>query len=128
MNTNSIILSEDIYQLIIDHLAVSKKLSDFNKRKLEGELKYAKLLPATQIPPDTVMINTSVEILDLETGHTFIFDLVSPSEAKMKISKLSVLSPIGLALVGYKEGQEVSWEMPGGLKRYRIQKVSAIML
>lgn len=124
MQVGQISLSKGIYNLVKDHLKQKNKLSDFNKQKLEMELQSAIILSGKEIPEDVVAINSSVKIKDIDTDQEFVFDLVGPSDAKVKNNKLSVLSPIGLALVGYNVGQEVHWEMPDGFKRYRIENVS----
>lgn len=122
--TNPIILSKGIYQLIKNHLKQKNQLSDFNKKKLEMEIKSAKIVPGKEMPEDVVSINTNVQVKDIETDHEFAFDLVSPGEAKVKNNKFSALSDLGLALIGYRVGEEVHWEMPDGLKRFRIEQVS----
>ena len=122
--TNPIILSKGIYQLIKSHLKQKNQLSDFNKKKLEMEIKSAKIVPGKEMPEDVVSINTNVQVKDIETENEFAFDLVSPGEAKVKNNKFSALSDIGLALIGYRVGEEVHWEMPDGLKRFRIEQVS----
>ncbi|MGV3507889.1 MAG: GreA/GreB family elongation factor [Sphingobacteriaceae bacterium] len=122
--TNPIILSKGIYQLIKNHLKQKNQLSDFNKKKLEMEIKSAKIVPGKEMPEDVVSINTNVQVRDIETENEFAFDLVSPGEAKVKNNKFSALSDIGLALIGYRVGEEVHWEMPDGLKRFRIEQVS----
>ena len=122
--TNPIILSKGIYQLIKNHLKQKNQLSDFNKKKLEMEIKSAKIVPGKDMPEDVVSINTNVQVRDIETENEFAFDLVSPGEAKVKNNKFSARSDIGLALIGYRVGEEVHWEMPDGLKRFRIEQVS----
>ncbi|WP_423148367.1 GreA/GreB family elongation factor [Rubrolithibacter danxiaensis] len=126
METNEIILSRGVYQLVMTHLRKEKELSDFNKNKLLQEMKSAKILPSKKIPDNVVSINTNVKIKDIETEEEFVFNLVSPTEARSKNNKLSVLSPIGLALLGYNSGELVDWEMADGLKKYLIEKVSAM--
>ena len=123
---NEIVLSRGVYQMIKDHLKQDIKLTDFNKQKLINELKSAKIASSKTFPDKVVAINTNVKVKDLETEQEFQFSLVSPRDAKVKNNKLSVLSPIGLALVGYNVGAEVQWEMPDGLKKFFIQDVSAI--
>lgn len=126
METTQICLSKGVYGLIKDHLRSNNKLSVFNKSKLEKEMKLANICPAKSIPENVVGINTSVLIRDIETAEELSFDLVAPSEARIKNNKVSILSAIGLALVGYEAGHEVSWEMPEGLKTYKIEKVSVL--
>jgi regulator of nucleoside diphosphate kinase len=105
-------------------LKQKNKLSDFNKKKLEMEIKSAMIMPGKEIPEDVVSINTNVHVRDIETDDEFVFDLVAPGEAKSKKNKLSALSDIALALIGYRVGEEVHWEMPDGFKRLRIENVS----
>ena len=124
MNTTKIKLSKGVYHLIKNHLKSDQKLSDFNKNKLVTELKSAQVLPAKSIPKHIVSIDTRVQIRDIDTEEEFTFMVVAPEGAKIKNNRLSVLSPIGLAVIGYPVGEEVHWEMFGGLKRYLIEQVS----
>ena len=125
MELNEIKLSKGVYHLIKNHLKQDQKLSEFNKKKLISELKSAKVLPSKSIPENVVAINTRVAIRDMDTDQVFSFQLVAPDEAKIKNNRLSVLSPIGLAAIGYNVGEQVEWEMPDGVKRYVIENVSA---
>ncbi len=123
MMETQISLSKGVYGLLKDHIRSNNKLSLRNKAQLEQELKNARILPAKTIPEDVVGINTSVQVRDVETSEVLSFELVAPSEAKIKNNKVSVLSAIGLALIGYEVGEEVSWEFPEGFKTYKIEKV-----
>lgn len=115
-----------MYGLLKTHLKTNNKLSAFNKTKLEKELKDARIFISNDIPADVVSVNRNVKVIDLETDEELIFDLVAPAEAKIKNNKISVLSPVGIALIGYPEGTHVQWDMTEGLKTFKIQKVSAI--
>ena len=123
MNTNGIILSKYAFQLIKEHLRRDQKIAPPNKQKLIDELKNATVIGSKEIPANVVSINTRVEIRDLETEQVHAFELVAPDKAKVKNNRLSVLCPIGLASIGYHQGDEVAWEMPDGKKRYLIEKV-----
>lgn len=126
METTQISLSKGVYGLLKDHIRSNNKLLPGNKAQLEQELKHAKILPAKTIPEQVVGINTNVQIRDVETAEELNFELVAPAEAKIKNNKISILSAIGLALVGYEAGDEVTWEFPEGLKTYKIEKVMAV--
>lgn len=125
MQASQISLSKGIYNLVKDYLKQNNKLSDFNKQRLELELETAKILSGQEIPESIVSINSNVKVRDIDTNQDFEFNLVAPEDVKIKNNKLSVLSPIGLALIGYNVGQEVQWEMPDGFKRYRIERCVA---
>lgn len=118
-NEKLIILQRDL-DLLKTHLMHSN-LSDFNKNKLLKELKTAKIVKA--LPVDVVCLASQVEIREVSTKQTFTFQLVLPGEANMKYNKISVFAPIGVALLGYRTGSIVQWEMPSGLKTFEILNV-----
>ncbi len=129
MNTNnlnidkpSIILSRGIFDLLKDHVK-RKKLSKFNELKLENELKYASQVLSKDIPANVVTVNRQVRVIETQSGEEFVYKLVSDGVAKRKNGTLSILSPIGVAIMGYSVGAEVTWEMPTGVKTYRITEV-----
>ena len=124
MKTNGIILSKYAFQLIKEHLRRDQKIAASNKQKLIDELKAATVISSKEIPEHVVAINNRVEIRDMETDQLHAFELVAPDKAKIKNNRLSVLCPIGLASIGYNQGDEVAWEMPDGDKRYLIERVS----
>jgi regulator of nucleoside diphosphate kinase len=66
-----------------------------------------------------------VRILDLSNGTRQELTLVGPAEANVSARRISVLAPLGTALLGYREGDEVEWLMPGGVRRLRIESVQA---
>jgi regulator of nucleoside diphosphate kinase len=126
MKNAQLILSKSDYDLLNNHLKLSANLSEFNKKKLSIELQTARVLPLEELPSDVVSENSKVEIEDVESGKKFNFVLVSPSDANIQSNKLSVLAPVGVALLGYRPGVEVDWEMSNGLKTFRIVKVERI--
>ena len=106
-------------ELLKTHLTRSN-LSDFNKKTLLNELKTAIVVKGDRLPPDVICLESKVEIADVETGQKFKFQIVLPSEANMKLNRISVFAPIGIALLGYKIGSKVQWEMPNGLKTFEV--------
>jgi len=91
--------------------------------ELESELERALLLARDAVPADVVVMDSSVEVLDLGNGERRQYTLVYPAEADLAAGRISVLAPLGTAMLGYREGDEVQWQMPGGLRRLRIEKV-----
>lgn len=65
-------------------------------------------------------LESVVKIESVDNNKTFTFQLVMPQEANMKKQKLSVFAPIGIALLGYQTGTIVEWEMPDGVKKFKI--------
>lgn len=132
MNTNSlkidetpIILSTGIFDLLKDHLR-RRKLSKFNEDKLKLELRFAKQVLNKELPEDVVTVDRAVRVKEMGSGNEFTYKLVAPAKARDKHKTLSILSPIGVAMVGYVKGAQLQWEMPDGIKVYRIEEVSKI--
>ncbi|WP_276360754.1 GreA/GreB family elongation factor [Daejeonella sp. H1SJ63] len=128
MKLAQLILLKSDFELLKTHLKLSTTLSEFNKKKLSIELKTARVLKPEDMPDDVVSENSKVQIEDIQSGQVYIFDLVAPKHADMKQNKLSLLSPIGVALLGYRPGVEVDWEMPVGLRTFRIVSVQRFMM
>ena len=91
---------------------------------LAGELRRARVVPRSQIPRDVVTMNSTVRLRDLETREEETYTLVYPHEADIGENKLSVLAPVGTALLGYRAGDVVEWPVPAGVSRFRIEGVS----
>jgi regulator of nucleoside diphosphate kinase len=123
--TSSIILTTGMFDLLKDQIR-RKKLSNINEANLIEQLKNAKQVLRKDLPDNVVDINRKVRLADVETGETYIYSFVAPEKAKPKHQTTSILSPIGLALIGYAEGTELSWEMDNGIRQYRIEEVSSL--
>lgn len=92
--------------------------------RLESELVRANVVPREKIPEDVVTMNSRVIFENETTGERREVTLVYPGSADIDAGKISVLVPIGTALLGLRVGQSIDWELPGGEKqRYRIVKV-----
>ena len=121
-------LSKGVYSLLKDYLkSNSNTMLDFNKQKLTSELEKAEVLTEKLLPIEFVSINTKLKVKEEQSGDELEFILVEPKKAKQKLNKLSILSPIGVALAGYKTGDKVSWEMPDGIRNYYIKEVTPVV-
>lgn len=123
--TTSIVLSTGIFDLLKDHIR-RRKLSKFNQEKLELELRGARQILNKDLPADVVTVNTKVRVKEIESGQEFTYTILPPAKARNKHNTISILSPIGVAMVGYRQGSELRWEMPEGVKGYRIEEVTRI--
>ncbi|MDP2161141.1 MAG: GreA/GreB family elongation factor [Flavobacterium sp.] len=90
--------------------------------KLMEEIKNAKVLDASKMPQDVIRLN-SVVTIKTDFGGEKKLQLVIPAKSDLSQNKLSVMAPMGLALFGYAENDEVEWEFPSGLNTIRITKV-----
>ena len=99
-----------------------------NFSKLYEEIKKAEIVDAESFPADIVRLNSTVVIKDLNTKRDMTITIVLPQKADIKQKKVSVLAPIGTALIGFRKGQTVSWQVPSGKKDFMIMEVSNELL
>lgn len=92
---------------------------------LEEELSRARVVPEAQLPSDVVAMHSVVTVEDLESGHASELTLVFPREADIASHKISVLAPMGVALIGLRVGQTYARELPDGRsKEFRVKAVA----
>ncbi len=94
-----------------------------NYSKLSGELKKAQIVEDDTLPTDIVRLDSTVVIKDLLTNREMTVKIVLPQHADIKQKKVSVLAPVGTALIGFKKDQTVSWMVPSGRKDFKIMNV-----
>jgi len=92
--------------------------------QLEAELDRARVVPLSEVPGDVVVMDSEVEYEDVATNHRRRLQLVYPADANSDSGRISVLAPLGSALLGLRVQQEIDWPMPGGLRRVRVLSVS----
>ena len=90
---------------------------------LHNELDRAHIIEPTAVPNDVVTMNSRVRLRDLETNAEKTYILVFPSEANLEQRKISVLAPIGTAILGYRVGDTVEWRVPRGMRNLRIEEI-----
>lgn len=90
---------------------------------LQNELDRAQVVEPESIPHDIVTMNSHVCIEDVETGMRNEYTLVFPSEARIAEKKVSILAPIGTAMLGCRIGDIVDWPVPAGHRRVRIADI-----
>ncbi|MNK09476.1 Regulator of nucleoside diphosphate kinase [compost metagenome] len=125
METKSLSLSKSDFKLLKEHLEKSN-MSAYNKGKLQAELKAATIYSEDQLPSDVVCLKSEARIANVKTGKEFTFKLVMPEEANIKVQKVSVFAPIGIALFGYRTGDSINWEMPEGIQEFKILEVNRL--
>lgn len=76
-----------------------------------------------QIPADVVTMNSRVALKDLATGEEMVYELVFPSDARLEENRISILAPVGTALLGYRAGDTITWKVPGGTRKIKITKI-----
>lgn len=90
---------------------------------LDEELARAHVVPARDIPADVVTMNSRLRLRDLDTGNEMVFTLVFPSDASAEQDKMSVLAPLGTAVLGFRRGDTFEWRVPGRIRRLQVEDV-----
>lgn len=90
---------------------------------LEQEIARAEVIPPRQAPADLVTMNSKIRLTDLDSGEAMEYTLVFPHEADYQEGRISILAPLGTALLGFRVGDVVEWRMPAGTRRLRIDEV-----
>lgn len=90
---------------------------------LQTELDRAKVVKPDKVPSDVVTMNSRVCLVDLDTGEEEVYTVVFPDEANAGQGKISVLAPIGTAMLGYEVGDVFEWEVPAGKRKWKVKQV-----
>jgi regulator of nucleoside diphosphate kinase len=97
---------------------VREELEDLTRELMRGDE-----VGTDQVPPDVVTMNSTVRVTDVESGSTHVYTIVFPADADYEKGKISILAPLGTALLGYRVGDVVDWHMPRGIRRLRIDEI-----
>lgn len=92
-------------------------------KDLRAELDHANIVAPARIPPDVITMNSKARIRDLSDGEILTFTLVFPDKANADDGLISVLAPIGTAMLGHRVGDEFDWQVPAGLIRLRVEEI-----
>jgi regulator of nucleoside diphosphate kinase len=123
---NQLVLRKDDYNLLISYLNGSRGKTPFDRRnaeELQAELKKARLVEQTDFPIDVVRLNSTVRIKAEDKDEVMELKLVTPDNADIKEKKISIMAPIGTALIGFRQGQKVKWRVPAGKRTFTIIEV-----
>lgn len=88
--------------------------------QLERELDQADVIESSEISADTVTMNSTALLIDIETDEEMILTLVYPDHAYIPEGRISVLAPVGTAILGCRQGETVEWEVPAGIRSLRV--------
>ena len=101
---------------VAQYVSGSERLAE-----LRTELQRARVVESGEIPADVVTMNSIITFRDLDTDEQETYMLVYPGDADISKGRLSVLAPIGTAILGFRVGDEVRWGLPAGWRKLRIE-------
>ena len=124
-NTNIYITEPDYNRLsaLIEKTREGNGVDREYLNRLEAELDRADIVDPKDIPANVITMRSTVRLKDLVTGDENTYSLVFPTEADFSQGKISVLAPIGTAILGYKCGDTIEWSVPSGLRRLKVDEV-----
>ena len=124
---NNLVLRKDDYSLLVSYLNNARRQSTFDRRNAEeltAELKKATVVNKNDFPKDVVRLNSRVRIKAEGKSEEMELILVTPDKANIKEKRISIMAPIGTALIGFRQGQKVKWKVPAGNKTFMILEVN----
>jgi regulator of nucleoside diphosphate kinase len=91
--------------------------------ELDRELDRAEVVSPEEVSPDVVTMHSTVRVRDLDNGASTLYTVVFPVDADIDRNRISIVAPIGTALIGYRAGDRIEWATPGGTRRLEIEEV-----
>lgn len=119
---NKIYITKNDNKKLVDLISDKWPNDDYDQALL-AELNRAEIVESVSIPPDVITMNSLINFTDMQNSESFEYWLVFPEEANVAQNKISVLSPIGCALLGYKIGDIIDLKTPAGQKQLKVEKI-----
>jgi len=126
MARRKIYITQTDLQRLCRVVAAELELSTGDNRHLNeliAEMERAEIVLSDEIPDDVVTMNSTVVLRDIDTDETETYTLVYPNHADIARNRLSVLAPVGTAILGYQVGDVIRWRVPSGVRRLRVEDV-----
>lgn len=123
---SELILREDDYRLLMGYVRGGHDKSRFdpdNAARLLAEMQKARVVKISEFPADVVRINSKVKLRSDNSDKLLEIELVTPEKADIRSRKVSVLAPVGTALIGFRANERVNWWVPAGQRTFTIVEV-----
>lgn len=126
MEQRKIFLTEFDKERLEELIAVATQFGGQKRQDLDDlvrELGKAQVVSPKAVPKNVVTMNSKVVLRDVDTSEEMTYSLVFPNDADIDVGAISVLAPVGTAILGYCEGDLIQWSVPSGIRRIRIEKI-----
>jgi regulator of nucleoside diphosphate kinase len=123
---NRLMITPEDYAILNSYVRGVTSEMDFDRNNaalLEAELKKAVIIKRDKFPQDVVRLNSRVLVKEEKRDKIIELVLVVPERANILEKKISVFAPIGTALIGFKQGERIRWDVPAGSRTFTIMKV-----
>ncbi len=121
MTWNRIIMNEEDHQRLTELMERTPQEHREHYQDLRRKLESARCLDATEIPADVVTMGSTAVLRELDSDDIWTFTLAYPAEANIDEDRISILSPVGTAIIGQRVGDVVDWPVPSGTVKIRIE-------
>jgi regulator of nucleoside diphosphate kinase len=91
--------------------------------ELKKEVEKAVVVPSKDIPKDVITMNSTVRLVDLDSKDEYEYTLVFPEAADSATGKISILAPVGTAMLGFRVGDVIEWPVPAGKRRLKVKAI-----
>ena len=124
-NHSIVVGNDDMERLsgLVRALKTSLFRDQLQLESLERALETAEETPSDRVPKSVIRMNSSIRVLDLHSRRKELYTLVFPDRADISSGRISILAPVGLALLGRKRGDVIETNVPGGSRRLRVDRV-----
>jgi regulator of nucleoside diphosphate kinase len=123
MKYGNLILCKDEYNSLMRAISISTNNGDKTYKssldKLRVELKSARMVDHDDVPKDVIRFNSFVTIYTSFNVER-CYQIVVPEKSNIQQNRISILSPMGLALLGYANGDSIMWQFPSGVNEIKI--------
>jgi regulator of nucleoside diphosphate kinase len=126
LQTGTIYVTEQDYRRLTGLIEITRERNGVDieyLNTLEAQLDRAEIVDPKRIPANVITMRSKVRLKDLVNGETKIYSLVFPTEANFSEGKISVLAPIGTAILGYKLGDSIEWPVPSGVRKLKVDEI-----
>ena len=126
MSKKLIYITNNDMKRLRELIMVAKEFGNKDKkylRELEDELDKGEVVNSRDIPNNIITMNSKVRLRDINTQKEMICWLVFPDDSNADQGKISILAPIGTALLGYKVGDIIEWKVPAGVTKLKVEEI-----
>jgi regulator of nucleoside diphosphate kinase len=126
MKPRKICITEADKKRLEELIEVAREFGGRAREDLEAlahEIQRADIVDPKTVRPDVVTMNSRAVLRDVDTGEEMDYVLVFPKDANIDVGAISVLAPVGTAILGYSKGDVIEWPVPAGMRRIRIEQI-----
>jgi len=126
MSKKLIYITDNDMKRLRELIKVAREFDNEDKkylRELEDELNKGEVINSRDVSHDVITMNSKIRLRDINTQKDMVYWLVFPDDSNADQGKISILAPIGTALLGYKVGDIIEWKVPAGATKLKVEEI-----